>query len=74
MRNYIVIIFSLLLFSCSQNVKNVSKTEPRYKYYDPQQALADMAKTWTQEERDAFKKDFFYSKEEINKIDSLINK
>jgi len=55
-------------------VKNVSKTEPRYKCYDPQQALADMAKTWTQEERDAFKKDFFYSKEEIDKIDSLINK
>lgn len=74
MRIYFTIIFSILLFSCSQNVKIVSKKENTPQYRDPQKALAEMAKTWTQEERDAFRRDFFYSEDEINKLDSLINK
>lgn len=62
-----------LLFSCT-NTKVVYQPVKQSNYVSSQRALAEMAKGWTQEERDAFKRDFFYSEKEINEIDSLINK
>ena len=70
---FLGIIISSLLSSCT-NTKVVYQPVKSTNYISSQRALAEMAKGWTQEERDAFKRDFFYTEKEINEIDSLINK
>lgn len=72
MKYLIITLFSFLVSSCSQKVEVVRTkvTQPM----SSQRALAEMAKTWTQEERDNFKKDFFYSDSEVNHQDSLLKK
>lgn len=53
---------------------NDTKIKQTTTFIDSQRALANMAKTWTQEERDSFKKDFFYTENDLSCTDSLLNK
>ena len=69
----LLVLVSLVLFSCT-STKPVCHPNANIQHYSSQRALAEMAKGWTQEERDAFKRDFFYTQDEINEIDSLVNK
>ncbi len=72
MKYLTVFLFLLSIVSCKQNIE-VVKTQNTFNM-SPQRALAEMAKTWTQEERDNFKKDFFYSESQVNNQDSLLKK
>jgi hypothetical protein len=72
MKYLIITLFLLSVVSCTQNIE-VVKTKNSTPI-STQRALAEMAKTWTQEERDNFKKDFFYSESEVTNQDSLLKK
>lgn len=87
MKTIVFLIITILVTSCTYNIKTVEhkscnkkhvseefKVKQTVNYIDSQRALANMAMTWTQEERDAFKRDFFYTENDLSCVDSLLKK
>jgi hypothetical protein len=72
MKYLIITLFLMSVVSCTQKIEVVKTKDTST--ISSQRALAEMAKTWTQEERNNFRKDFFYSESEINNQDSLLKK
>ena len=80
MKNSIIILIILSMMSCSQNVEitsvnNVKPVDPRYAGMSYNEMMfCKEIDSWTPEQKELFKKAFFYTKKDIKELDSLLRK
>ena len=80
MKKLFVILLSVSLLSCSQNVEitsvnNVKPVDPRYAGMSYNEMMfCKEIDSWTPEQKELFKKAFFYTKKDIKELDSLLRK
>ena len=80
MKKLFVTLLSVSLLSCSQNVEitsvnNVKPVDPRYAGMSYNEMMfCKEIDSWTPEQKELFKKAFFYTKKDIKELDSLLRK